>query len=223
MKPTRQDAGCFEARPQSVRRRGAPSRGEQAARCRASPERIDAARARSGRWPARDEQRPRRTARRADRGAAAQGHQARTGRGDRRRPGCRRRRRPGVPTRSLITSNATGGSGGINTAAYSRDTGGGGLAGRPRRRWSKASPAAAVAAARRRRSRTAVRRPGPGVGGAGGTAGRRHVQRGGSGKASRSIEDVQARLRAQQGLRFTRSTTGRCATNRRCRAGSCSN
>ncbi|MGB2818113.1 MAG: energy transducer TonB, partial [Burkholderiaceae bacterium] len=37
---------------------------------------------------------------------------------------------PGVPTRSLITSNATGGSGGINTAAYSRDTGGGGLAGR---------------------------------------------------------------------------------------------
>ena len=30
----------------------------------------------------------------------------------------------------MITSNATGGSGGINTAAYSRNTGGGGLAGR---------------------------------------------------------------------------------------------
>jgi periplasmic protein TonB len=36
----------------------------------------------------------------------------------------------GVPTRSVITSNATGGSGGINTAALSRNTGGGGLAGR---------------------------------------------------------------------------------------------
>ena len=47
--------------------------------------------------------------------------------------------------RALITSNATGGSGGINTAGYSRNTGGGGLAGRAttlvegvggrRRRW----------------------------------------------------------------------------------------
>ncbi|PTT81278.1 energy transducer TonB, partial [Pelomonas sp. HMWF004] len=36
----------------------------------------------------------------------------------------------GVPDRNMITSNATGGSGGINTAAYSRNTGGGGLAGR---------------------------------------------------------------------------------------------
>lgn len=37
---------------------------------------------------------------------------------------------PGIPTRALITSNAQGGSGGINVASYSRDTGGGGLAGR---------------------------------------------------------------------------------------------
>lgn len=36
----------------------------------------------------------------------------------------------GLPARNLITSNATGGSGGINTAGYSRDTGGGGLSGR---------------------------------------------------------------------------------------------
>src|SRR5262245_59236103 len=36
----------------------------------------------------------------------------------------------GIPVRSMITSNATNGSGGINTAAYSRNTGGGGLAGR---------------------------------------------------------------------------------------------
>ncbi|MBC7917834.1 MAG: energy transducer TonB, partial [Rhodoferax sp.] len=36
----------------------------------------------------------------------------------------------GLPTRALITSNALGGSGGINTAGFSRNTGGGGLAGR---------------------------------------------------------------------------------------------
>ena len=36
----------------------------------------------------------------------------------------------GLPARALITSNATNGSGGINTASYSRNTGGGGLAGR---------------------------------------------------------------------------------------------
>jgi hypothetical protein len=36
----------------------------------------------------------------------------------------------GIPIRSLITSNAQGSSGGINTASYSNYTGGGGLAGR---------------------------------------------------------------------------------------------
>ncbi len=36
----------------------------------------------------------------------------------------------GLPDRNMITSNATGSSGGINTASYSHDTGGGGLAGR---------------------------------------------------------------------------------------------
>jgi TonB family protein len=77
----------------------------------------------------------------------------------------------GIPTRSMITSNATGGSGGINTAGYSRDTGGGGLAGR---------------------STTLVQGVaggggggGPGGGGVGGT-----LQRGGDGKASRSIEEI---------------------------------
>jgi TonB family protein len=87
---------------------------------------------------------------------------------------------PGVPTRSLITSNATGGSGGINTAAYSRDTGGGGLAGR---------------------STTLVEGVAGGAGGGGygtnspggsGTGAGRGgtLQRGGSGKASRSIEEI---------------------------------
>jgi TonB family protein len=36
----------------------------------------------------------------------------------------------GTPVRAMITASAGKGSGGINTAAYSRDTGGGGLAGR---------------------------------------------------------------------------------------------
>lgn len=76
----------------------------------------------------------------------------------------------GIPTRSLITSNATRGSGGINTAGYSRDTGGGGLAGR---------------------STTLVEgvAGGGGGGGPGGGAGG-ILQRGGDGKASRSIEEI---------------------------------
>jgi len=65
--------------------------------------------------------------------------------------------------RALITSNATGGSGGINTAKLSRDTGGGGLGGR-----STTQVTSAV-----------------GEGGGGGG-----VQRGGSGKAGRSLEEI---------------------------------
>jgi len=87
---------------------------------------------------------------------------------------------PGVPTRSLITSNATGGSGGINTAAYSRDTGGGGLAGRSTTLVEGVAGGAGGG--------------GPGSnaqGGKGGGAGRGGtLQRGGSGKASRSIEEI---------------------------------
>jgi periplasmic protein TonB len=84
----------------------------------------------------------------------------------------------GVPVRAMITSNATRGSGGINTAGYSRDTGGGGLAGR---------------------ATTMVEgyAGGGGGGGAGGGAGgngaSRHggtVQKGADSKASRSIEDI---------------------------------
>jgi periplasmic protein TonB len=92
----------------------------------------------------------------------------------------------GLPVRSMITSNATGGSGGINTAGYSRNTGGGGLAGR---------------------STTLVEGTaggggggGPGGGGGYGTGGKGTgaggspvggtVQKGSSGKASRSIEEI---------------------------------
>ncbi len=87
----------------------------------------------------------------------------------------------GVPVRSMITSNATGGSGGINTSGYSSNTGGGGLAGR---------------------STTLVEGAlGGGGGGAGSGNGRAsgsgaragaggNLQKGASGKASRSIEEI---------------------------------
>jgi TonB family protein len=88
---------------------------------------------------------------------------------------------PGVPTRSLITSNATGGSGGINTAAYSRDTGGGGLAGR------STTLVEGVAGGRGGGGPgSSARGGGGGTGsGAGGT-----LHKSGSGKASRSIEEI---------------------------------
>jgi len=68
-----------------------------------------------------------------------------------------------VSERALITSNAAGGSGGINTAKLSRDTGGGGLGGR-----STTQVTSSV-----------------GEGGGGGG-----VRRGGSGKAGRSLEEI---------------------------------
>jgi periplasmic protein TonB len=87
----------------------------------------------------------------------------------------------GVPVRAMITSNATGGSGGINTAAYSRNTGGGGLAGRATTLVEGVAGGGG----------------GGGLGGGGGVkgdgsgAGRGgSLQKGGSGKASRSIEEI---------------------------------
>jgi protein TonB len=87
-------------------------------------------------------------------------------------PGVGAGKGPGLPSRALITSNATGGSGGINTGAYSRDTGGGGLAGRATTMVEGVAGGGGGG--------------GPGGGGGGGGA----VKRGGSGKASRSIEDI---------------------------------
>jgi TonB family protein len=89
---------------------------------------------------------------------------------------------PGVPDRAMITSNATGGSGGINTAAYSRDTGGGGLAGR------STTLVEGVAGGRGgggEGGSSAGGGPGGTGAGRGGT-----LSRGASGKASRSIEEI---------------------------------
>jgi periplasmic protein TonB len=92
----------------------------------------------------------------------------------------------GIPDRSLITSNATRGSGGINTAAYSRDTGGGGLAGRATTLvegtiggGGGGGPGGGLGVGGKGNG------SGNGTGGAGGT-----LSKSGSGKASRSIEEI---------------------------------
>ncbi len=102
----------------------------------------------------------------------------------------------GLPDRNMITSNAAGGSGGINTAGFSRDSGGGGLAGR------STTLVAGVAGG--------GGGGGPGLGGAitgtgghgtgagygksGGT-----LSKSGSGKASRSLEEVRLVLERSKG------------------------
>lgn len=96
----------------------------------------------------------------------------------------------GLPSRALITSNATNGSGGINTAAYSRDTGGGGLAGRATTMVEGVAgggggggPGGGGLG-----TKGGGTQAGNGVGGGASKAG--NVQRGNSGKASRSLEEI---------------------------------
>jgi TonB family protein len=89
----------------------------------------------------------------------------------------------GVPVRALITSNATRGSGGINTAAYSRNTGGGGLAGRATTLVEGVAGGGGGGGPGGGGSRA-----GGGGGGSGGKGG--VLNRGSSGKAGRSIEEI---------------------------------
>jgi hypothetical protein len=92
---------------------------------------------------------------------------------------------PGLPVRNMITSNATSGSGGINTAGYSRDTGGGGLAGRAT---TMVEGVAGGGGGGGYGGGGAVGRGnGAGAGGAGAGGA---LSRGGSGKAARSLEDI---------------------------------
>jgi TonB family protein len=101
--------------------------------------------------------------------------------GSRSGPGVGAGKSAGLPSRALITSNASRGSGGINTATLSRDTGGGGLAGR---------------------STTAVQGVMGGDGGGGPGAGGT-LRRGASGKASRSIEDIKLVFDRNKGSIYT--------------------
>ena len=95
----------------------------------------------------------------------------------------------GVPVRAMITSNAAKGSGGINTAAYSKDTGGGGLAGRGTTLVEGVAGGGGGGGPGGGGGRVGGGTgdgSGSGVGGGkGGT-----LQKSGSGKASRSIEEI---------------------------------
>jgi periplasmic protein TonB len=93
----------------------------------------------------------------------------------------------GVPLRAMVTSNATGGTGGVNTAGFSRDTGGGGLAGRGSTLVEGVAGGGGGGGAGGGGGR-AGGGTGSGDGVAGGKGGT--LTKGGSGKASRSLEDV---------------------------------
>jgi len=102
----------------------------------------------------------------------------------------------GLPDRNMITSNAAGGSGGINTAGFSRDSGGGGLAGRSTTLVAGVAgggggggPGLGGAI-----TGTGGRGTGAGVGKSGGT-----MAKGSSGKASRSLEEVRLVLERAKG------------------------
>jgi outer membrane biosynthesis protein TonB len=100
----------------------------------------------------------------------------------------------GLPDRAMITSNATGGSGGINTAAYSRNTGGGGLAGRATTLVEGVAGGGGGGGAGGGGVRGGK---GDGTGTGGGAGGT--LQREGSGKASRSIEEVKLVMERNKG------------------------
>lgn len=91
----------------------------------------------------------------------------------------------GISARALITSNATGGSGGINTAGYSKNTGGGGLAGRSTTLVEGVVGGGGGGGAGGGGARGRGDGAGSGTGGQGG-----NLHRSNSGKASRSIEEI---------------------------------
>jgi periplasmic protein TonB len=96
---------------------------------------------------------------------------------------------PGLPSRALITSNMQGGSGGINTAGYSRNTGGGGLAGRSTtlvEGVAGGGGGGGYGGGGQRGGGPGGPGDGPGGGGKAGGS----LAKDGSGKASRSLEEV---------------------------------
>jgi TonB family protein len=96
----------------------------------------------------------------------------------------------GLPARAMITASATRGSGGINTAAYSRDTGGGGLAGRATTLVEGVAGGGGGGGPGGGGSRAGTGGHGPGGDGTGGNGKGGTLTKGGSGRASRSLEDI---------------------------------
>jgi periplasmic protein TonB len=95
----------------------------------------------------------------------------------------------GLPARAMITSNAGRGSGGLNTAPFSRDTGGGGLAGRATTVVEGYAGGGGGGGAGGGGAGGSGRAGAGGGAGAGPAAGGT-LTRSGSGKASRSIEEI---------------------------------
>jgi TonB family protein len=93
----------------------------------------------------------------------------------------------GLPSRALITSNATSGSGGINTGAISSNSGGGGLAGRSTTLVAGVAGGGGGGGAGGGGSRSGSGN-GTGLGSGSGAGGK--LTAGNSGKAARSIEDI---------------------------------
>ncbi len=103
----------------------------------------------------------------------------------------------GTPARAMITGNATQGSGGINTSAYSRDTGGGGLAGR-----STTLVEGSAGGGGGGGPGSLAGRPGSPTGSGAGKAGAGaggNLAKGNSGKASRSIEEIKLVMERNKG------------------------
>jgi outer membrane biosynthesis protein TonB len=106
----------------------------------------------------------------------------------------------GLPSRALLTAaGGRAGSGGINTAAYSRDSGGGGLAGRST---TLVEGVASGGGGGGPGGGGGGRTGGTGVG-AGGGAGNSAVAKGGSGKASRSIEEIKLVFERNKGAIYS--------------------
>ncbi len=106
----------------------------------------------------------------------------------------------GLPDRNMITSNATGGSGGINTAGYSRDTGGGGLAGRSTTLVAGVAGGGGGGGFGGGGQLAGTGGHGTGTGGAAKAGGQ--IQRGTSGKATRSLEEVRLVLERNKGALY---------------------
>ncbi len=104
----------------------------------------------------------------------------------------------GIAARALITSNAVGGSGGINTAGYSKNTGGGGLAGRSTTLVEGIAGGGGGGGAGGGGARGRGDGAGSGAGGSGGS-----LHRSGSGKASRSIEEIKLVFERNKGAIYS--------------------
>ncbi len=109
---------------------------------------------------------------------------------------------PGIPTRALITSNASSGSGGINTAGFSNNAGGGGLAGRSTTLVEGAVAGGGGGGPGGGGARGRADGTGSGFAHTGNSAGGK-LQAGGSGKASRSIEEIKLVFERNKGAIYS--------------------